>query len=809
PAALTSFIGRDADLAALRGAFAAGRLVTVTGPGGAGKTRTALRLADDLSSDMDARMVELAPVSTEPEVVSAFLTALGMSDTLPRSRGGVMASALTPAEQILVTLRDKRMLLLVDNCEHVLDAAAGLVARVLAGCPGVRVVATSREPLGVTGETVYPLASLPYPGADATVDEALGYPAVRLLAERGAAARHDFAVTADNRDAVIEICRRLDGLPLAIELAAARLRGIAPAALAERLGERFRLLTGGDRTALPRHRTLRAVVDWSWDLLDAKERLLLARLSVFAGGAALDSVEAVCGCGGDVVEPLASLVDKSLVVLGEDGRYRLLETIREYGAEKLADSGHTDATRRAHAAHFLRLAETAEPKLRTAEQITWMRRLEAENDNLMAAIHIAVADGDADTAQGIVASACLFWWLRGRRVEGGAAATTALAVPGRARPLYAALARLAYALHAFDTEPDLDSVTGALREACEIRDAHGLADQHALLRLLDVILSLIAQRDAVMLRDIMGNLRDPDPWLRATAHAMHAAIWVNHGRVARAESYLRTALGLYEEVGERWGQCLAHAELSEIVAWSGRLDEAKYHFETALRTEQELGVDPGRSEVRGRLSYYRFLVDDPAATRRNLEFDLQAARRVGAADNEAFAHLMLAFHHEREGNSDTARVHLRECMTLADRYKGPPHMQAMVATVETRLDLRDNQVEAAERRLRTAIRYAVLTLDGPIIAQALEAAADIALARHDPREAARLLGRAELVRGVRDECSPTVADTEKVARKALGDKEFDERYAEGRHSSRRRLLLSYGASMDPRRPGRPARVPRE
>ena len=274
-------------------------------------------------------------------------------------------------------LAGRRLLLVLDNCEHVIEAAAHLAEHLLATAPGVALLATSREPLAIAGETLFPLPPLALPAEGADPRTA---PAVALFADRAAAVRPGFTVGDD----VVRVCRELDGIPLAIELAAARLRSLTPGRLAERIGDRFGLLDHGSRTALPRHRTLRAVVDWSWELLNEDERSVLRRLSVFYGGATAEAVARVCDHG-DPVDLLAGLVDKSLLILADDAagvRYRLLETVREYAAERLEQAGEAEAVRAAHTAYFLEFAEAADPKLRGREQLEWLARLDADHGNL-------------------------------------------------------------------------------------------------------------------------------------------------------------------------------------------------------------------------------------------------------------------------------------------------------------------------------------------------------------------------------------------------------------------------------------------
>ncbi|MEU0197456.1 MULTISPECIES: BTAD domain-containing putative transcriptional regulator [unclassified Streptomyces] len=416
-ARLTSFIGRETDIETIRADLAAARLVTLLGPGGAGKTRLSQEAAETVRHAMPGGvwLAELAPVDDPAAVPEAVLTAVGARETVLYGAGaeGIRAAVADrlddPVERLAEHCSRPGMLLILDNCEHVADAAARLAEELLARCPGLTVLATSREPLGVPGELLRPVEPLPEPVA------------LRLLADRGAAARPGFRVE-DDPEACAEICRRLDGLPLAIELAAARLRMLTPRQIADRLDDRFRLLTSGSRTVLPRQQTLRAVVDWSWDLLDEDERDVLRRLSVFAGGCDLPAAEAVCGPV--ALEALGSLVDRSLVVAAPPGeqtdgemRYRLLETVAEYAAERLDESGQRAEAERAHLTYFRELARTTDPLLRGPGQLAAIHRLEREYENLRTALRHAVALRDEQEALCLALSLVWYWQMRDLRID--------------------------------------------------------------------------------------------------------------------------------------------------------------------------------------------------------------------------------------------------------------------------------------------------------------------------------------------------------------------------------------------------------
>ncbi|MGW2249902.1 BTAD domain-containing putative transcriptional regulator [Kitasatospora sp. NPDC001660] len=418
---LTSFVGRESDLAALRESLTASRLVTLTGPGGSGKTSLSVEAGRaELAVGRwpeGVWVAELAPLESPEAVPAAVVSALGLREIVLHA-GGMVAEVIDkrvedPLRRLVEHCAHRRMLLVLDNCEHLIQAAADLAATLLVECPGLTVLATSREPLGVPGETVLPVEPLPAPVA------------LRLLAERAAAARPGYDPGSEP-EACAEICRRLDGLPLAIELAAARLRVMTARQIADRLDSRFGLLTAGSRTLLPRQQTLRAVVDWSWDLLGKRERAVLRRLSVFAGGWRLEDAEVICADGvevarEEVADLLLSLVDKSLLVadLGGEGlpRYRMLETIHEYAQERLAEAAEGAGTEGRHLAHFREVVAAADLDIHGPRQLHWLAVLEGEQDNVRAALRRAVDRRDEEQALVLVLGMSWYWSLRGYSKE--------------------------------------------------------------------------------------------------------------------------------------------------------------------------------------------------------------------------------------------------------------------------------------------------------------------------------------------------------------------------------------------------------
>ena len=416
PAEATSFVGRRHELAEVRKKLAAARLISLVGPGGVGKTRLAIRIAASLGRGFPggAWMAELAELRDPALVSSAVMAALDLRDQ----------AAAEPLALLRSYLRDKELLLVLDNCEHLLEAAAQLVSEVIRAAPGVRVIATSREPLSVAGEHVLPVPplELPSPHAAEPLAQLRQNEAVMLFTERAAAASGRFELTASNQAAVVGLCRRLDGLPLAIELAAVRTRALGPEQIRDRLSDRFGLLTGGSRAALPRHQTLRTTIEWSYDLLTPAERTLLTRLCVFAGRFTLEDVEPVC-CSGDVpparaLDLLSSLIDKSLVIKEDAASaacYRLHETMREYARLKLHEAGEEDTVELRCADYYLSrcMHFAAEGRHRLLEWLAWM---ELEIDNIRAVLRHCM---DHQDSRGIDLASCLIWyWITRATAEG-------------------------------------------------------------------------------------------------------------------------------------------------------------------------------------------------------------------------------------------------------------------------------------------------------------------------------------------------------------------------------------------------------
>ncbi|MFJ6480924.1 AfsR/SARP family transcriptional regulator [Streptomyces sp. NPDC091682] len=784
-AGLASFVGRDEDLGHIDSLISRFRLTTLIGPGGAGKTRLAVQSARPLLARFPdgVWLVELGPLGAEADVAPAVLNALGLRDQAP--------AAGDPLDRLAAALRTRTALLVLDNCEHLVEAAARTADRLLGACPGLRILATSREPLGLTGEALWPVRPLPLPPRDADAAHALSYAAVQLLHDRAAAARSDFAVTEANAPAVTRICRALDGMPLAVELAAARLRTMSAEQLAARLDDRFRLLTGGARTAPRQHRTLRAVVDWSWELLTDAERVLLRRLAAFPGGATVETAEEVCAGGPveayDVLDLITSLTDKSLLVTAGDGRYRMLETIRAYGLERLEEAGEREVLRRAHAAHFTGLARTADPYLRRAEQLEWLGRLTEEHDNLAAALRGAIAAGDARAAVRMVAAAGWYWWLGGHKAEGAELAARALALP---------VPDAADEADAADGDAGADGDDAARAVACALAvlfATAGLGDdrrtgellrqgmllaarsgsRHPVVRFLEPLERLLrgAEGGESAVPDAWaGLLTDEDPWVRAQARLEGAKTLLGAGGPpARARASIEAALAGFRGLGERWGTSFALTLLADLVARLGDHRAAIGHYEEAVAVIGELGVVEDRLYAWVRQAQLRGLAGDPAgsaAVMARAERDAVAAGWPEALAMMAHGKADLA---RWNGEPASARAELARAREAVREVAVHPVFEVVVLDSLAYLDAADGELAAARAHRAEALELAVACGHAPTLAQVLVGVADQAVRLDRPREAARLLAAALAVRGGPDHSRPDAARVEGAARAALGD----------------------------------------
>ncbi|GIJ46933.1 SARP family transcriptional regulator [Virgisporangium aliadipatigenens] len=776
---LTSFHGRDEELAGLVAALDAHRLVTLTGPGGAGKTRLATEYAHlvRLKVPDGVWLVELAAVTDPAAVPDAVGAALGSGVGAPVAsvpvRGG------DPVERLAFALAERELLLVLDNCEHLVGAVAALVERLLGDAPGLRVLATSREPLAITGEVRRPVEPLPLPPPDADARVASEYPSVLLFAGRAAAVRPGFVVDARSVGAVVRICRAVDGIPLALELAAARLSALSAEQVAARIGDRFALLAKGSRTALPRQQTLRGAVDWSWDLLTEPERVMLRRLCVFTGSGALSTVEAVCGAPplspGGVLDLLESLVDKSLVVVS-DGRYGMLETIRAYAAERLDEAGESDAVRLAHAVRLTALAEEAEPFLRTGAQVAWLERLNRERDNLAAALRWTAEHGHPELTVRMTAALGWYWWLCGHRLDVGLVGP-ALEGPADVPRTTRALAYAACTLNVLSNGDAQDSDPKRwYRKALE--HGAGFDAPHPFLRLMRPVMSLFESArgaDPSALPSLLFH--DPDPWVRALGHMLHAHLEINEGR--QSDDHYEAALSGFTAIGERWGMAGALTAIGTNDARDGNWRQAVVRFGEALELMRAMGVVADVPQLQSLLAQGQWMLGERDLAWRTLAEAEELARRSGTVDSLVSVEYSAGELHRAEGDLDAARERLERARGRLTRVLAPPQMVALVDCGSAYVALAKGDLDEASALHTDALRVAIASGDGPVIGQVLVGVADLMLRRGEPARAARLLGASHAARGGPDLSyfdGPRVAA---AVRAALSTEDFAREFAHG------------------------------
>ncbi len=807
-ASLTSFVGREVELQRIGSLLDTGRLTTIIGPGGAGKTRLSAHVAVDWQDRVadGVWMIELAPVTEAADLPQAVLSALGLREARVLDRRGDR-SAQDSADRLFEVLEDADTLLVVDNCEHLIGPIAELVDTILARCPAVRVLATSREPLGVVGESLCLIPPLGLPPALATAEEATDYPAVRLLIERAASVSADFHVEPGNVRSVVDIVRRLDGLPLAIELVAAGLRVLPVAEMAARLGDRFRLLTGGHRTAVPRHRTLRAVVEWSWDLLTPEERLLAERLSIFPAGATEDAAAVVCGDdrlpADSIPRLLLSLVDKSLLQVAEGVglRFRMLETIREYGVERLAERAEAEAARNAHARYFATLAERAEPVLRSRDQLAAMATLNAEQGNIVAALRFLGDSGDVDRAIGLALSLMWHWSMTASHTDIVTAMDYLLELPAAAGHRWLVFVKAVRALSALAS-----GQTGYAVEGSAMKEHFGAIVQEleteprppwAAVTMIGPTLAFFSGDDKRGLRLAEALLEDDDPWIRAAVRTMRAAFAENLGDVATMEPDVDAALRDFEIIGDRWGLSTTLTSRAWIRTLKGDLPGAIADYERALGALASLGGGEDDLLVQLRLGGLRLRVGDVEGARESLA----AARAEGAGGPHGAARRLFAEAGETQlllmaGDMSGALAlseRLRARMT--EREASPwmrGHVGALTLTASAGVALRLGDIEQAATDLALAYPLACQTQDLPIVATVGVCVAGLAMARGRLWQTAHILGASARLRGGDDFTEPTVTwliDRLGVA----GFTEFDEVYLNGRSMSVEACL----AALDP------------
>ena len=802
PAQVTSFVGRGPELEQARKLLARSRLVTLTGAGGCGKTRLALEAARALLESFPdgVWLTELEAVSDPAQVPASLAAAVGIHDGASLGVAGEPA-ARPLADKLADYLREKELLVVLDNCEHLIEACAQVADGVLRAAPRVRILVTSRERLGVAGEALLPVPPLGVPGATEVSPEQLAQSdAVQLFVDRATAVQPSFLLDAGTAPAVCYVCRRLDGIPLALELAAARVRILPPQEIAARLDDRFSLLSSANRRALPRHQTLRAAIDWSYGLLSEPERELFGRLSAFAGGFTLEAAEEVCGGEGaertDVLELLSHLVDQSLVVPEDSGhaRFRMLETLRRYAGERLAESGAGSRRwQRRHAEYFLRLAERAEPLLRGLQQGVWLRRLEADQDNFSAAIDWALRD-DPEVAVRLSSALAYFWLIGRHRSEVRRRLAEAVDTARGASPVNRARA-LVWAAQLANVEGRLDQAVSHAREAYEL--AAGAGDPW-LTGMCEAILGLAVGlggdfgRAGELLdaaRERFGQLGDV--WGAALAAMLLGLVSAFAAQLARAVALARRGLEGFRAAGDQWGQTMALELLGLLARRQGAYDEAITVYEEALGVVRDLGLRDETPFLLVDLGDLHLLLGDFEAAAVFHKQALDLAQELGTRDAVALARKGLAQAARRQGDYSRARE-LHQAALAFYREAGLAgeiaHSLASLGYVE---ELRGD-LAAAEACHRESLRLARDLADENALAfalaLALEGLACVAAARRQPGRAAVLLGAAESIRartGTR--LSPQErADAERAAGAAvseLGRAAFDLALERGRRMS--------------------------
>jgi predicted ATPase/DNA-binding CsgD family transcriptional regulator len=647
PAPVSTFIGREGELAAVRALVGGSRLVMLTGAGGAGKTRLALQVAAGLldGTGDGVWFADLAPLQQPDLVAVTVADVLGVR----REPGRLVLDSLVDA------VGRRSLLVVLDNCEHLIGACAELADALLRGCPGLALLATSREPLGIEGEFVYRVPSLGVPAEGDDAGAIRASEAVRLFEDRAAAQAVPLAWDEHSAQVAARICRRLDGIPLAIELAAARLRVLSAGELEARLDERFALLTGGSRAALPRQRTLRAMVDWSWELLKAAEQVVLARLSAFAGGFGLAAAEAVAGAAdvpaAEMVGLLGALVDKSLVQFDRadagPGRYRLLETVRQYATGQLEALGPAaGAARAAHRDYYLALAEEAAPQLVAAGQAGWLDRLDAELGNLRAAVAFSLTQPDPVPGLRLAASLRMYWKARGHAAEGADVLRALLdmpaaqeATPTRARAL-ATAANLLQQTGGYETAGEYcEEALAIARPAGDEYLAADLLHTRAWILLrqgqLSAALPLIEQG-----LDLARRLGEPQLTGRLLSARVYAAVAV--GNQAGAARDVAEGLQLSRQAGDRLQGGSALGNLGYLELSAGDLEAARGHLVEALDIARALDDRSNILYLAFNLGLAEYLGGSPEAAGSLFAESFDLARRTGTRSQVAYALIGLA-----------------------------------------------------------------------------------------------------------------------------------------------------------------------
>ncbi len=713
PVQTTSFVGRRKEIAIVKTLLAKTRLLALTGSGGCGKTRLGLQVAQEIRDDYEdgVWLAELAPLTDPALVPMAVAHAVGATEEPGKSLTWTL----------IQSLKSKNLLLVIDNCEHLLTACAQLVDAVIRGCPDVKVVASSREGLNIAGELTYRVPSLPFPeqGGAATAQTIVEYESALLFIERAQFHQPSFTLTDNNAASLAQVCHRLDGIPLAIEQAAARVRSLAVEQIAARLSDRFRLLTGGSRAALPRPQTLRALIDWSHDLLTASEKQLLCRLSVFMGGWTLEAAETVCvGDGveeGAVLDLLTAMVDKSLVISDEKGdatRYRLLETVRQYCREKLIESGLGQTYRMQHRDYFLSMAEEVNPRLQGRDQAHWLSVLESEHENLRQALTVCMDNADeANIGLRLGAALWWFWYMRSHLSEGRAQLSVILSKPlAFERSISRANALNGAGVLAFQ-QGDNASARSVFEESLQIH------------------------------REL-----DNKPGIAASLNQL--------GSLAKEECYYGLARALFDEglairqeLGDKNGIATTLGNLGNLTAEQGDYQYALSLQEESLALHRELGNKRGIALALNNLGFAAFKQGDYIAARSFQEESLTIRRDLRNSQGIGMCLCSLGEVAYKLGDYGSARTLLEESLTMRRDVGDNFGVALCLSNLGRIAQVQDDYVSARSfQKQSLAIRSGLG--DKSAIAESLEAVAYLIAHCDREEQSACLLGAAE---GLREE----------------------------------------------------------
>lgn len=815
PAPVTELIGRADAQASVRALLEANRLVTLTGPGGVGKTALALavgrQLGDgELSPPDGVWLVELGALPTAGDdgdvagrlagVVETVAAVLGVRDDVVAGPSAAAAVRANRERDLLdrlgAALRDRTLVLVIDNCEHVVEPVARVLERLLGAAPGLRVLATSREPLELPGEVTWmvPPLELPTPVAS-DPDAVAAFSATALFLARARAAAPGFVLTPDIAAAVAAIVRRLDGIPLALELAASRVRALDARELAERLDDRFRLLAAGKRGVPARQRTLRAVIDWSWQLLDEDERAVLRRLSVHADGCTLATAETVCAGGGvgesDVAAILSRLVDRSLVVpTGETGtrRYGLLESVAAYGLEQLVAAGEADWARERHRRHFADLAERAADHLRGAGQRDWLRRLDADLANLHRALDSAVHDADASTALRLVNALVWYCFLRGRWHEALRFLERAIAVPGPSPAHLVARARTWHAGLTMVTVPGrLDSNAEVLKHYDGLDDPAGFAFACWLLGFGEFLFGDLRTSERLIDDAVQAFTGLGDRWGLAAALNVRASQAIFHGDLAAVDRDAARSYELFSELGDGWGRLRAIDGLGIHAEITGDYARAAELYQDGSRIAEDLDLGADIATMLSRQGRIAILTGDYTRADELLNRAHRLAKEASNAAGEEFASIGLAISARHQGRLDDAESHLRRWLDWNRTVEADYGVALILAQLGFIAEQRGD-VEGARERHRDGLTAARATGDPRAVALAYEGLAGAEALANQHRQAAWLLGAAASIRESVGAALPPgerfdVDRSSAAAIAALGADTFNAEYASGHRAA--------------------------